>query len=244
MQLRGVVFVALLFATGCAERHWDGQVRSWGGMRQVMREGQTEARVKPTDMLARPHAFGVGAVEGLHGEIVIDDGRCWVGQVAMDGGTPRVAVATMPRSQRATLLTVSYVPAWSDITITGPVRSEDLETFVHDAARRAGIDTDRPFPFVIQGRLSELHAHVINGYCPMAGPEAAGTSPGAEPYRVEGWSGQGKLIGLYAENSAGELTHHGSNLHVHVLTESPPQVVAHVETVSLAPGAKLRLPTR
>ena len=48
-----------------------------------MREGQTEARVSMSQVLAKPHAFGIGAVEGLRGEIVIDRLRARL--VADDG---------------------------------------------------------------------------------------------------------------------------------------------------------------
>lgn len=205
-----------------------------------MREGHTEARIALSDIAAKPHAFAVGAVEGLRGEILIDDGHCWVAQVIAEHSAP---VHKDAQSHRATLLTVAYVPAWSESVVTKAVASDEFEAFIRDAAKRIGIDTTRPFPFVIEGEFRHLSAHVINGFCPM-NQNVDGGSDENRPIRLDDAAGSGKLIGIYAEDSAGELTHHGSSMHVHVLTESPPKTVAHVEGVGIAPGAKLRLPVR
>lgn len=240
MRFTGLALCALVFTPGCASSRWDGRIESWGKMRQVLHEGHTEARVALSDIIAKPHAFGVGAVEGLHGEIFIDDGRCWVGQVVADHS---VQVRDDAESLRATFLAVAYVPAWSESVVTDEIASSELEAYIRDAAHHAGIDTAHPFPFVIEGEFRNLSAHVINGYCPMnPNPDAGATEN--PPVRLDGVTRSGKLIGIYAENSAGELTHHGSSIHVHVFTESSPSTVAHVEGVALAPGAKLRLPAQ
>lgn len=243
MRLTGSVLCVLALTPGCASPRWDGRVENWGGMRQVMREGQTEARVSMSQVLAKPHAFGVGAVEGLHGEIIIDDGRCWTAEVVSKVGRPIAQVREGAQSRGATLMVVAYVPKWSESIVEQALAPDELETYVRDAAKLSGIDVTRPFPFIIEGDFRNLSAHVINGYCPM-NPNADVGSAENQPVRLNGVAGNGKLIGIYAENSAGELTHHGSSMHAHVLMESSPATVAHVEEVALAPGAKLRLPAR
>lgn len=240
MRYIGSALCVLALLPGCSMDRWDGRIESWGGMRQVMREGHTEARIALSDIATKPHAFAVGAVEGLRGEILIDDGRCWVSQVVAEHSAP---VRDDPQSFRATLLVVAYVPVWSESVVTTAVASDELEAFIRDAAKRIGIDITRPFPFVVEGDFRHLSAHVINGYCPM-NQKVDVRSTENQPVRLDDVPGSGKLIGIYAEDSAGELTHHGSSMHVHVLMESSPAMVAHVEGVALAPGAKLRLPAR
>lgn len=66
---------------GCVTSGKDVPVESWGEMLPVMRQGQTQARVQLCDVVKQSHAYGIGAVEGLDGEIVIDDGRCWAARV-------------------------------------------------------------------------------------------------------------------------------------------------------------------
>ena len=208
-----------------------------------MREGQTDARVSMSQVLAKPHAFGVGAVEGLRGEIIIDDGRCWTAEVVAGAGQPVAKVREGVQSGGATLMVVAYVPKWSEFIIERGLASDELEAYIRDAAQHHGIDTTKPFPFVLEGEFRNLSAHVINGFCPM-NPNADPGSAENQPVRLDGVLGRGKLIGIYAENSAGELTHHGSSMHAHVLMESSPTTVAHVEAVAVAPTARLRLPAR
>lgn len=208
-----------------------------------MREGQTETRDSIPQVLTKPQAFGVGAVEGLRGEIVICDGRCWIGEVVAEAGDSILRVREDQSSPRATLLVVAYVPTWSETTIERPLASDEIVTHVREAAQRAGMDATRPFPFVIEGEFRDFSAHVINGYCPLNQGADARVAEN-QPIRVDRQAVRGKLIGFYAENSAGELTHHGSNMHIHFLTDSSPRAVAHVEQVAAAPSARLLLPAR
>lgn len=222
---------------GCTSSGWDGRVESWGEMRAVMREGQTQARVQLSEVVKQPHAYGVGAVEGLDGEIVIDDGRCWVARAMRQ---TLVVDAAVPES-RATLLILSHVRAWTTSIIERSLPAESVDSYVRATAERAGVDTSRPFPFVIEGELHDVSAHVVNGFCPMDRPvqSAEGNN---QPFRIAEKSIRGKLIGFYAADSAGRLTHHGTESHVHILVDTTPTLVGHVEHASVAQGAILRLP--
>lgn len=52
----------------------------------------------------------------------------------------------------------------------------------------------------------------------------------------------GKLIGLFAPDTVGPLTHHGTQSHMHLLLETMPHIAARFEGVKLSQGAILRLP--
>ncbi|QOJ15221.1 MAG: acetolactate decarboxylase [Planctomycetia bacterium] len=238
LRLLSASLASSVVLVGCAAPGWDGRVETWGEMRPVMREGQTEGRVRLSEVVRRSHAYGVGAVEGLDGEILIDDGRCWVARGRSSASLDVIPDAT---TTNATLLIVAYVPEWTTISIDRALPAESLDRFVRDAAERAGLETAQPFPFVIEGEFRDVAAHVVNGHCPLDGsPETAD----AEPFRVNEKAIRGTLIGFYARDSAGRLTHHGTESHIHLLNRSPQVLVAHVETVGVAQGAVLRLPKR
>ncbi|MFM1816848.1 MAG: hypothetical protein RLZ98_3543, partial [Pseudomonadota bacterium] len=83
------------------------EIEQYGAMREVMREGKTEARVTVCDVASDASMFGVGALEGLGGEVTIDAGEVWVSRV--DAGKP---VTTGPRcmpADRATLLSIGSI---------------------------------------------------------------------------------------------------------------------------------------
>lgn len=137
----------LLVLVGCTSRGWDGRVEEWGEMRSVMREGQNEARVQLSDVVERAHAYGIGAIEGLGGEIVIEDGRCWVARARGQA----LVVQPDAKAANATLLTVSYVPEWTTVSIDRALPANSLDRFVRVAVERTGLETTQPFPFAIEG---------------------------------------------------------------------------------------------
>ena len=70
-------------------------------------------------------------------------------------------------------------------------------------------------------------------------------APGAgEPVRRDEANVRGRLIGFYTEGPPGELTHHGSRIHVHALIEGPGPTAGHVDRADFAEGVVIRLPAR
>ena len=67
----------------------------------------------------------------------------------------------------ATVLFTAQVAEWQEVSVDAAVDPSELEAFLADQARSAGIDPTRPFPFVLSGNLEYLRLHVIGGECPM-----------------------------------------------------------------------------
>lgn len=221
---------------GCAGRTI--QVTQWGALREVLHEGHTEPRIDLPNVTHRAHAFGVGALERLGGEITILDGDVWVARKS--GKDLKMSGPAVGASDRATFLTLSHVPRWNDVELTEPLDESELEAAVEAHARRQGIDTREPFPFSIDGTVTRLESHVIAGSCPVAGTTGENTDPWrlsiAEPVKAT-------LVGFFASGNAGVMTHRGSRVHMHVVMIRREQTMtAHVEHVELAAGGVLRLP--
>lgn len=214
-------------------------VEQYGAMREVMRDGHTEARVRPADAVARPHAVGVGALEGLAGEVTIVDGDVWVARV--EDGDVRVTGPAPADGDRATLLTLAHVARWQSVTIDRDAEGGDVEAIIERAAGERGIDTSDPFPFIIEGAAEGVDLHVINGYCPIATDPA---TIDAEPWRLSISTPTDMLVvGFFAPDAAGVMTHHGTSIHAHaVLSLDGETITGHVDRVDVAPGMTLRLP--
>ncbi len=223
--------------SGCATS--GTKVEQYGVMREVMRDGHTEARVCLSKAVARPHAYAVGALEGLAGEITIVDGDVWVARV-VDGDVKMSG--PLPASQdQATLLTLTHVDKWESIPVTMEVEGDALESYIEQTARALGIDTSQPFPFVIEGDAIRADLHVINGYCPIA------TDPATMEAQPWEWSspkaGPAVLVGFYAAESGGVMTHHGTSVHMHgVINIDGRTVAGHTDSAMVMPSAVLRLP--
>jgi alpha-acetolactate decarboxylase len=229
-----IAVVVLSLSGACSTPGWDGRVESWGTMRAVMRDGDTRARISVAEVTRVPGTIGVGALEGLQGEIAVFDGVPWIARVEGD----HVEFGRGTRSgDQATLLALAVVRRWKTIPIDKDLAAADVDALLATAQRDFGLG-QRPWPFVIEGELFDVEAHVLHGQC----PEAGAVAPGHEPFRRSFASVRGRLVGFYAPNSVGELVHHGQMTHVHVIVEEPDVYVGHVDSASVRGGAWLRVP--
>lgn len=210
------------------------KVRSWGTMREVMRDGLIAGRVGVREV-ARPGTYGLGALEGLRGEVTIDNGVAHVSVVENGAARERLAEP----GDRAALLVVGHVRKWSAHALPAIGSLTELEDFIARTARAAGLaPSTEPFLLRVEGSFQELSMHVVNGSCPRAHPE------GPAPWRLSAGSGQGVLVGIYAEGREGTLTHHGRRIHVHALlrTLEGRPLSGHVDGLSMTAGGRLQLP--
>ena len=124
------------------------------------------------------------------------------------------------------------------------VSAAEFDDFIQRTLSQAGLDKLETVPFVVEGKFSSLDLHVLNGQCPFAEVtvEVEGAGP---PIRTKLSDVRGVLVGFYAENGAGRITHHGTRTHIHAfvgLDDNP--VVGHVDAVSLKANTIIRVPVR
>jgi alpha-acetolactate decarboxylase len=216
----------------------------YGKMHEAIGQKQQQGRVKFSELLLRPHFFGVAALEDLRGEATIYDGKVTVTKVDAAGRLqPTGEVAA---DEEATLLVGAYVPAWAEHEVTSDVAAEDFDGYVAAAAAQHGKDVDEPFVFTIEGELTAVRLHVINGACPIhARLKKLDLQQEVRPFEAEMSHVNGTLVGVFAKDSVGNITHPATSTHTHILYEDPRSgetVTGHVEQVGLRKGSVLRLP--
>lgn len=203
-------------------------------MRAVMHDGETQGRVSVAQVTRTPGTVGVGALEGLQGEIAVVDGVPWIARVEGD----RVESERGVRGgDQATLLAVAVVRRWKTIPIDKDLAAGDLDAVLAAAQHDLGLG-ERPWPFLIEGDLFDVEAHVLRGKCPEAGK----VDPEHEPIRRSFAEVRARLVGFYAPGAVGDLVHQGQSMHVHVVVEEPEVFVGHVDSTGVRAGAWLRVP--
>jgi acetolactate decarboxylase len=212
-------------------------VQSRGALREIIHQGRIEGRAPISAALAKPHAWGLGALAGLDGEFVIMDGVVHESSPGPDGGVRATAFAA---ADSAALLVWSNVPAWTEIVLTRAIPMAALEDTIKSRARGAGLPAEGPFAFTLSGGVTGLRWHVVDGRKLPRGPSThedhaqASVKGRADAAHVE-------LVGFYSDHHQGVFTHHDSGLHLHAWMAET-QVAAHVDSVGIAAGAVLRLP--
>lgn len=237
--MKNLTVCGILFVLGSCTAPRGVTVEHFGVMREVMMEGKTEARVALADY-EKPGFYGVGALPGLAGEILIDDGKVMVSNKH----------ALWPErgagAEQATLLTVAHVGQWREVLLAEGGDLGVIERAIAEAVPESLRDGAEPVPFRL-GFGFWLSLHIARGACPHAA-----TSPETEPDR---WSGDcaGEIVGFFAPGRAGAMTHHGTAIHAHAFVlpvgdyfniYNEAFVMGHVDSLVCPAGAKLFVPAQ
>jgi acetolactate decarboxylase len=210
-------------------------VIAWAGeQHKAVHDGDVAAKVHLTDLVARPHLYAVGPLDGLRGEITILDGSPVIATVEGDGYRTSDGV-----DHGAAFLVWTYVPQWSASPLPVSVRTiDELASYLPAAARSAGLDPEQPFAFRVEGRAESLAFHVLRP------PEGGFTVESHEKAKVHGSinAADVRLLGFYSTAHHGVFTPGTSDVHVHFVTADG-KLAGHVEDFVLAPGASLMFPS-
>ncbi|MFT7679268.1 MAG: hypothetical protein ACI8QC_003269 [Planctomycetota bacterium] len=205
-------------------------------MREVLRDGHTEGRVELNGLVG-PHTIAVGAMAGLAAEITIDRGHADLAEVLDAQAADGLLIRHPQPGEEAALLLLANVPEWTQHRLPAVPDLASLERAVCEAAQAVGIDTSGPVPFRVEGIAKQLQLHVLDHSCPIADPD------GPAPWTYKGSGDAVVLVGFYAENAGGVLTHHGQSSHVHAIVPAQ-HVSGHLDALSMMPTGILFLPAR
>ena len=220
------------------------EIVQFGTMHEAIGQQHHQGRVPFSELLKRPHFYGVAALEQLQGEVTILDGKITITTVNAEGKL-EPATGSLP-DKEATLLVGAYVPSWLERPITRDIGADEFDSYIQHSAIAAGIKPTTPFLFTVEGEFVNVSLHVINGACPIhARMKKTPVPKELQAFESELPKVSGTLVGLFAKDSVGKLTHPATSTHVHLLYKDPAtgaDVTAHLEGVGIRPGAVLRLP--
>jgi alpha-acetolactate decarboxylase len=223
---------------------WDSKIVQYGEMHEAIGKQQHYGRVQLNELVGRDHFYAVAALEKLAGEITIFDGKVIITRVDANG-KPQSQTNDSALNENAAMLVGAYVPAWTEKEVTESIAPDKIEKFILESASEAGVDTAKPFAFTVEGQLTDVRMHVINGACPMhARLNRIELPSDRQPVEMEYDKVQGTLVGVFAVDSVGKLTHPSTSTHTHLILEngSAGSVTGHVEQVGVVAGSVLRLP--
>jgi len=218
-----------------------------GHFKRMVHTGTTTGQVALADLPQAPGRWGVGALEGLRGEIVQLDG-----QLLVTRGDDAEGRVQPPRAgDRAVLFGSAQVQGWVRVPLPAEMDAAALERFVVEQARARGIDVEQPFPFLVDGRFPTLVWHVVTGEGGGHGGHGGGhggSHGGGHANRQAGLrvfdqgGTEGRLVGLYSGRALeGVVSHPGERTHLHYV-DAAQRISGHVDAHSVAAGAVLSLP--
>ena len=213
----------------------------YGSMHEVIGQRQDEGRVAVEDVARTDSMYAVGALAGLTGEVTIIDSVVTASSVGPDGSVRPAAGENL----EAALFVGQAVESWMTVEASYGVPQERFDAWVARAVAEADLDDAVPLMFVIDGEFTDVHLHVINGACPVhARIKGLTLDPASAPYELETDRMRGTLVGVFAPDAVGTLTHPATSTHAHLVFVDPTsgqRVTGHLERIGVSAGARLRL---
>lgn len=206
-----------------------------GALRNVHQGLDFSGKIDLPPLGELPHLYAVGPLEELRGEVTIWDGKPLISRI--NNGTLKVDNVL---TGKLCFLVYGQAQDWKRIKIGSSLTLPEVDDVIKREATKHGIDTNPPFPFLIEGTAKSARYHVMNrtdSAPPTPGPSAHENAK--VHFTVENTPVQ--LLGFYSEHHQGIFTHHSSFVHMHIKT-SDDESAGHLEEIELLPGARLLLP--
>ncbi|MEK6673908.1 MAG: acetolactate decarboxylase [Nitrospirota bacterium] len=218
-------------------------LKHYGSFKKMMHMKKVDGVVDLKTALNGKQIYGVGAIKNAEGEITVHDGKAWLsyGKDGMDKVTHEI-----PEGEQAMLLVTAQVEKWQDLFIPKDMAESELHVFMLEQAKKSGIDTEKPFPFLIEGQLKNLTWHVIDGTTTGTGGghnQAHGEHSFIRKLIEHNEKTSSIIIGFYSADIHGVFTHPGESWHVHVIFKDEKKA-GHVENYGVLKNSTLKLPVR
>jgi acetolactate decarboxylase len=228
--------LAILLFQGCnqqSKNSVDG-IQYKGALHEVM-NGKLDASISLSELQEIPNLYALGAAEGLKGEIQIFNSKPYTTKV-----TPEKLLVENDFNTNACFLVYTQVPEWQEISVPKAIITlKQFEDFLEYTAVKSGVDTSKPFPFVLEGYIRKIDWHVVNW-------NENNLNHSREAHMASGLNGvmveeDVEILGFYSKDHKGVYTHHDANWHMHFMAKNQ-NLAGHLDDLLLGEYMTLKLP--
>lgn len=228
-----IILLCVGMLISCEEKNEPAVVYHSGALRTMM-SGDISKTIDLDTLSQKKHLYALGAFEGLQGEVQIFDRVSQSSRVK-----DSMVVIENSIEGSASLLVYSQVEKWVENSSFFFASKTDLDSLLMNEAKKVGLDTEKPFPFILEGKVSELQWHVIK-WNPK---DSVHTH---KKHQESGLNGVVKnenvrILGFYSNKHKAIFTHHSSNVHMH-FTSKDQSLAGHVDGLKIKDSIILNLP--
>lgn len=197
-----------------------------GAMKNVMWKGQLKGTIQLDTIANKKHLYGIGPLEGLRGEVMIVDGKCYTSRVT----SPAEMKVAEEYKVKAPFFVHGYAGDWKEIKLPDNIVTlQDLESYLGKVMKT----TDKPFVFKLTGTAEEATIHVVNlpEGAVVKNPDDA--HKGQVSYKLN--DEEVVVVGFYSRNHQSVFTHHDTYMHLHLITKDEAKM-GHVDELKFKKG--------
>jgi len=232
MKIAIFIIHTILFISCTGESK--SKIQIHGALSDIMHKGARKGVVQLSSVINDNNVYGLGAMENLDGEIIIVDSKIFIHQ-AKPNESP--IILNEPGNEKALLLVSTKVKEWQTISMNKKIDDANIDAVIKVEAKKAGVNIEEPFPFIIKGVFSKLDWHIIS-------PQSSGGSHDdhlAKSWKRKDTNMKGEILGFYSEKHRAVFTHHNRFTHMHVLYKSE-SLSGHVDGLRFEKGWQISFP--
>lgn len=232
-----VVATIVASVTNMAANANGREITNYGHYKKMIHMKKTKGVINLRNAIPSVNSYAVGAIQQGLGEITVLNGKVW-----LDYGKDGIgnSLNTIPADEKAALLAVSQVKEWQNSNIHNALSKEELFEAILKKAKERGLNSKKPFPFLLEGNFRKLLIHVINGQNPKFGGHGGKVKLFYQE-KEERENQEATIVGFYSANSQGVYTHPGESWHLHAVIRDE-NIGAHVDDISTNENVTLKLP--
>lgn len=232
-----VIFLAsAIVLSACQSNHektTEVEVKFSGALKTLM-SGNIEPVMSLDSLSVKKQLYALGAAAHLKGEIQIFDSKPSNSFVLDSSLQIRDSY-----QQKASLLVYAEVAEWDSFQIEKNDIHNTLEDHIFKIASDNGINVEKPFPFLLEGKVASLYWHVINW-------KDGDSIHNHKKHKESGLNGRLKnsevqIIGFYSTQHKAVFTHHTTNVHMHFKTLDN-RLAGHIDDLDFSEALTLKLP--
>jgi len=230
-----LILVTLLF-NGCTGKIWNKEVSYAGALKNAMKKGDLTPKIELKSLIDKENLYALGAVGHLKGEVQIFD------SISMTTFVNKNNKLEYDHTYKgnASILVYAQVKDWVEYKIPNNITSrEQFEEYIEEKAEEHGLDTEKPFVFLLDGIIKSNSWHIINW----------NSNDKVHSHQKHVESGIHNtmektsilMVGFFSMFHSGIYTHHTTNMHIHFMTKDK-KISGHSDSMVLGKNMILKLP--
>jgi len=199
------------------------RIKSFGDLRLIKKNELNQTMAY--SQIKSKNLFGIGMPKGLNSELLITEGSLYEGKF-----DKHVYSAKKLENEDKDIAFLAYVNVekWTSVKLPETITSfKEFEEILPILAKKAGINPDVPFPFILKSQVLGLKWFIVDG---MGNGQPNHLSSflrsryigGLDDVEIEG-------VGFYSKNHKGILSAPSTGMHIHFKTINGPLFVGHID---------------
>lgn len=218
------------------EQAINGEVKWVGEAKNVLARSDIGNNVPLKPYAQQGSTYAIGPVGGIKGEVMMWDSNPQMGMIK-----DNKPVVVVNEDGHATWLVSAQVKEWTtpvELSSTN-LTYQQVDAAVEKIAAAKGIDTSKPFPFIIKGTLVKADLHITNYQ--HDGKPMTKEKIGSLKAKFKTSEQKGDILGFFGKGKNGIFISNPGNIHIHVKTSDG---IFHIDDLILAKGASIVFPAQ